>query len=252
MCVVWLSDDVNRCNEHQPGNGSCTYNQQRTNANIRCCLHVINVMLAICRMQCSMWVLDITNNVLHTERDCQVVWDDGLRDVSEPRGLVHLQRAGSSETGICSGDCIMVDGLHSIVCVRWTPHILLRDRVHPDVSGGTVPGRDLSVLFLNNLSHLHVCLQTALLSEAQQQDGSVVLWHGVATLHCLTDNDGEGLSSVLDYRSHKQTVPVDNYLSDVFVGLSLTGPSVDFASKQAPLDMLKWHRFVIIILHFKW
>ena len=172
-----------------------------------------------------MRVLDITNNVLHTERDRQVVRDDGLRDVPEPCGLVHLQRAGSSETRKRSGDCIMVDGLHPIVCVRWTQHILLRDRVHPDVSGGAVPGRDLSVLFLDNLSHLHVRLQIALLSEAQQQDGSVVLRDGVSSLHRPTDNDGEGLSSVLDYGSHKQTEPVDNYLSDLFVGLSLTGPS---------------------------
>ena len=132
-----------------------------------------------------------------------MVWDDGLRDVFEPCGLVHLQRAGSSEARKRSRDCIMVDGLHPIVCVRWTQHILLRDRVHPDVSGGAVPGRDLSVLFLDNLSHLHVCLQTALLPEAQQQDGSVVLRDGVASLHRPTDNDGEGLSSVLDYGSHK-------------------------------------------------
>ena len=222
MCVVLLSDDVNQCNEHQPGNGSCTYNQQHTNANIGCCLHVIMVMSASSSMQCSTWVPDSTNNVLHTDRDCPVVWDDCLWDVSEPCGLVHLQRAGSSETWKRPGDCVVVDSLHPIVCVRWTQHLLLRDRLYPDVSGGTVPGRDLSLLFLDNLPHLHVCLQAALLSEAQQQDGSVVLWDGVAALHRLTDNDGEGLSSVLGYGSHKQTEPVDNYLPDLYVGLTGT------------------------------
>ena len=136
----------------------------------------------------------VAKHVPDTRRSCSVAWTFSVRNLASFDWSARVQCASCTATRRCHSN-VVVEYFYSVVHCRCSGRIFLYYRVCADAATGKSPRGLRAFVVIVYYTSLLVCVQTAVVSETDEGECTVILRSVCVVVCCSSDTDGSSLSS---------------------------------------------------------